>query len=196
MATSKLMRMEVDYDSMKRRDKKRPPMDARRIIAKNTSANDSKCRILVDNLRYSVTGKDLESLFSKIGAVRKAAVFFREDGTSTGTGEVIFFRHTDATMAMKKFNNVALDGRQMKMKFVSDRAETITRTTVAKRQNVEGAGNTFRQPLKTRRPRVFKRQQKQKRMEAEVSKPTKDQLDMEIDEFMSETKAVELVVQN
>ena len=33
-------------------------------------------------------------------------------------------------------------------------------------------------------------------MEAEVSKPTKDQLDMEIDGFMSETKPVELVVQN
>ena len=70
----------------------------------------------------------------------------------------------------------------------------MPRTTVAKRQNVEGTGKTFRQPLKTRRPRVFKRQQKQNKME--VSKPTKDQLDMEIDEFMSETKPVEPVVQN
>ena len=135
--------------------------DARSIIIKNTQ-HEKKCRILIDNLKYSVTTSDLSELFNTVGPVKKASIFFKEDGSSTGTGEVIFVRHNDANVAMNKFNNVLLDGRQMKMNLVDERPETLDNVKKEMRSSILGRisfgnRNTGRQPLKTRDTRVFRK---------------------------------------
>ena len=53
----------------------------------------------------------LQELFEDVGAIRVARVHYDESGRSIGTGEVVFERRADAVTALKKYNNVNLDGQ-------------------------------------------------------------------------------------
>jgi hypothetical protein len=54
-------------------------------------------KILVSNLGPEVTDEDLEELFQEHGGpIKKAEIFYKQDGTSSGQGEVIFKRRADA----------------------------------------------------------------------------------------------------
>lgn len=47
-----------------------------------------------------------------MGPVRKAYLHFDRSGRSTGIAEVTFENPADAERALKKYNNVELDGKQ------------------------------------------------------------------------------------
>ena len=54
-------------------------------------------KMLVSNLGPEVTDEDLDELFTEHGGpIKKAEIFYKQDGTSSGTGEVIFKRRADA----------------------------------------------------------------------------------------------------
>ena len=54
-------------------------------------------KMLVSNLGPEVTDEDLEELFQEHGGpIKKAEIFYKQDGTSSGQGEVIFKRRADA----------------------------------------------------------------------------------------------------
>ena len=127
-----------------------------------------------------MTAKDLEYLFSTIGSIKKTKIFLTEDGTSSGIGEVIFFRHTDATIAMKRFNIMALDGRPMRLKFVSDKKENKIEIIVEEMR--------VAYKLSLRAKHIHK--------ELEVKKLTKCLNKMKLGENKSETKSVKPLQSN
>jgi len=79
---------------------------------------DDGSKILISNLAYKVTSKDLKDLFKDIGPVKSSAINFLPNGKSKGTGQVVFVRNNDAKRAINKYNNVELDGRPMKIEMV------------------------------------------------------------------------------
>nr|GLL20834.1 THO complex subunit 4A-like [Ipomoea trifida] len=56
-----------------------------------------------------------KTLFSEIGHLQNFGIHYDRTGRSMGTGEVVFFRRSDAMAAMRTFHNVPLDGRPIKI---------------------------------------------------------------------------------
>ncbi|MFG1588257.1 hypothetical protein ACDT12_13305 [Staphylococcus aureus] len=98
-----------------------------------------------------VTEEDLNKLFDHIGAVRKVSIFFTKEGRSSGTGEVTFFRPADATQAMRKYNNMLLDGRMLKMKFVEDKNERGRNNVMKRMVERKDRSSTKRKNRRTNR---------------------------------------------
>lgn len=71
--------------------------------------------INIENLHYDVTEKDVEELFSTVADVLKAKLIFDPSGRSTGVAVVKYSSIEDAEKAIKKYNNVELDGQAMKI---------------------------------------------------------------------------------
>ncbi|KAK6776895.1 hypothetical protein RDI58_027896 [Solanum bulbocastanum] len=68
----------------------------------------------------------LWELFSEIGDLKRYAVHYDRSGRSKGTAEVVFSRRQDALAGVKRFNNVQLDGKPMKIEIVGTNIVTPT----------------------------------------------------------------------
>eukprot|EP00802_Teleaulax_amphioxeia_P028124 Tamp_29692.p3 GENE.Tamp_29692~~Tamp_29692.p3 ORF type:complete len:152 (+),score=36.08 Tamp_29692:54-458(+) len=76
-------------------------------------------KMLVSNLGPEVTSEDLQELFEEHGGpLKKALVFYNQDGSSLGQGEVIFRRRADADRALETLNGVPLDARPLQLAIV------------------------------------------------------------------------------
>ncbi|XP_009765970.1 THO complex subunit 4A-like isoform X3 [Nicotiana tabacum] len=66
-------------------------------------------------------------LFSDVGELKEYALHYDKTGRSKGTAEVVFTHRSDALAAMKRYNNLQLDGRPMKIevKFVTHPVPSI-----------------------------------------------------------------------
>ncbi|KII68686.1 Aly/REF export factor 2 [Thelohanellus kitauei] len=111
---------------------------------------DEGKKILVSNLSFEVNDADIYELFSEIGGIKKSMVNYDRSGRSHGTAEIIFYRREDASAAIRRYNNVPLDGRPMKIEYVSTGSNTIrsrdtwTRHDSGARFNSRGNGNKGR----------------------------------------------------
>lgn len=92
----------------------------------NRRKRDEGSKIMISNLEYKVTEKDLKELFSEIGPIHSASLNFDQNGRSKGSGQVIFKNKNDASRAAEKYNNVTLDGRAMKIEIVLSTAAIPT----------------------------------------------------------------------
>ncbi|KAJ6370877.1 hypothetical protein OIU77_001398 [Salix suchowensis] len=92
-------------------------------------------KIYVSNLDYGVTNEDIRELFAEIGDLKRYAVHYDKDGRSSGSAEVLYTRRSDAFGAFKKYNNVLLDGKPMKIEIVG--ANPVV--PISARMNVTGA---------------------------------------------------------
>ncbi|XP_062150775.1 THO complex subunit 4D-like [Alnus glutinosa] len=95
-------------------------------------------RLYVSNLDYGVTNEDIRELFSEIGELKRYAVHYDKNGRPTGSAEVVYTRRSDAFAALKRYNNVLLDGKPMRIEIVGANPGM----PVSARVNVSGLNGT------------------------------------------------------
>ncbi|KAL6862404.1 hypothetical protein ACP4OV_016745 [Aristida adscensionis] len=101
------------------------------------SGIETGTKLYISNLDYRVSNEDIKELFSEVGHLKRFAVHYDGYGRPNGTAEVVFTRRSDAIAALKRYNNVLLDGKSMKIEVIgSDLGLPIT-----PRINVVGASN-------------------------------------------------------
>ncbi|CAN4126171.1 unnamed protein product [Withania somnifera] len=81
------------------------------------SGIETGVKLLISNLDYGVSNEDIKELFSEAGDIKRYTIHYDKSGRSKGTAEVIFSRRRDAEAAIKRYNNVQLDGKPMKIEF-------------------------------------------------------------------------------
>ncbi|XP_048229604.1 THO complex subunit 4C isoform X3 [Ricinus communis] len=91
-------------------------------------------KLYVSNLEYGVSNEDIRELFAEIGDLKRYAVHYDKNGRSTGSAEVVYTRRSEAFAALKKYNNVLLDGKPMKIEIVGVTGEA----PISARVNVTG----------------------------------------------------------
>lgn len=98
---------------------------------------DNGAKLYVSNLDIGVTNEDIRELFSEIGELKRYAIHYDKSGRPNGTAEVMFDRRSDAFQAFKRYNNVQLDGKPMKIEIVGSKSEV----PLSPRVNVVGGVN-------------------------------------------------------
>ncbi|KAL8142108.1 hypothetical protein V2J09_015140 [Rumex salicifolius] len=108
-------------------------------------------KLHVSNLDHGVSNDDIrllvsygsenlvgtQELFSEIGELKRYAIHYGKNGQPSGSAEVVYTRRSDAFAAIKRYNNVRLDGRPMKIEIVTPKSEL----PVSARINVIGGVN-------------------------------------------------------
>ncbi|KAG2117197.1 uncharacterized protein F5147DRAFT_671691 [Suillus discolor] len=169
----------------------------------NTPANTgSTTKLIVSNLHYEITPKDLVSIFGQIGTlVREPLIRYDRSGRSSGVAVVSFETPLQATRAKRQFDGKLAKGQSMEITFDTAPLRTfsllsrIERPSLAERlsggagvKQQGGAGLT-----RTRQPRSAKvasssRTKAPKPVRSKT--PTAEQLDDELDTFMADDKGV------
>ncbi|GER25662.1 RNA-binding (RRM/RBD/RNP motifs) family protein [Striga asiatica] len=67
----------------------------------------------------------VSSFFPEVGDLKRYNVHYDRSGRSKGTADVVFSRRQDALAAIKKYNNVQLDGKPMKIEIVRTNIPTV-----------------------------------------------------------------------
>ncbi|XP_034706090.1 THO complex subunit 4D isoform X2 [Vitis riparia] len=108
-------------------------------------------KLYISNLDYGVTNEDIRELFSEIGDIKRYAVHYEKNGRPSGSAEVVYTRRSDAFAAVKRYNNVLLDGKPMKIEIIGSDSDV----PVSARVNVIGGvnGKRRRTVVMTRRGR-------------------------------------------
>ncbi|KAG5549967.1 hypothetical protein RHGRI_015058 [Rhododendron griersonianum] len=63
-------------------------------------------------------------LFAEVGDLKRYSIHYDRSGRSKGTAEVVFSRRKDAEAAVKRYNNVQLDGKPMMIEIVGTNIAT------------------------------------------------------------------------
>ncbi|KAF0903654.1 hypothetical protein E2562_028357 [Oryza meyeriana var. granulata] len=88
------------------------------MVAAGLSGTESSTKLYISNLHYGVTKEDIQELFSEMGHLKHCAVHYDNNRHPTGSAEVIFTRRSEALAALKRYNNVRLDGKAMKIEVI------------------------------------------------------------------------------
>ncbi|XP_047315594.1 THO complex subunit 4D [Impatiens glandulifera] len=107
------------------------------LRAVGISSSESGTKLYISNLDFGVTNEDIRELFSEMGELTRYAVHYDKNGRSSGSSEVVFARRSDAIQALKRYNNIQLDGKPMKIEIIGTNSEIPVSTLV----NVVGGVN-------------------------------------------------------
>ncbi|XP_024009536.1 THO complex subunit 4C isoform X1 [Eutrema salsugineum] len=100
--------------------------------------------VYVTNLDQGVTNDDIRELFGEIGEMKRYAIHFDQNGRPNGSAEVVYMRRSDAFQAMKRYNNVLLDGRSMKLEIQDGNTNAAP---IAARVNVTGLNGRMKRTV-------------------------------------------------
>ncbi|CAE6535332.1 unnamed protein product [Rhizoctonia solani] len=86
----------------------------------SSSTGDEPARLIVSNLHYEVTQKDLASIFGTIGTLlREPTIRYDRSGRSTGVATIVFTHTREAKLAQKQLDGVMAKGEAMVVKLDS-----------------------------------------------------------------------------
>lgn len=88
------------------------------------SSIETGTKLYISNLDYGVTNDDIKELFAEVGDMKRYGIHYDKSGRSKGTADVVFSRRGDAVAAVKRYNNVELDGKPMKIEIVGTNIST------------------------------------------------------------------------
>ncbi|KAJ6892238.1 THO complex subunit 4A-like [Populus alba x Populus x berolinensis] len=88
------------------------------IMLAASEGSNGEAKLYVSNLDYGVSNEDIKVLFSEVGELLRYSLHYDMSGRSKGTAEVVFARQTDALAAIRRYNNVQLDGKPLKIELV------------------------------------------------------------------------------
>jgi hypothetical protein len=81
-------------------------------------------------------------LFSEDGELEKYSIHYDQFGRSKGTAEVVFTRQSDALAALKRYNNMRLDGKVLQIELVgTSLVTTAAATTPLDQSSLLGRSN-------------------------------------------------------
>lgn len=101
-----------------------PPEHSRDVVAFVSGDAIVGKKLYCGNLSYGTSSGDLDTLFSKFGALRSADVIMdRDTGRSKGFGFVEFERDDDANKAIEGLNGQQHDGRALQVNEAKPREE-------------------------------------------------------------------------
>ncbi|XP_009387818.2 THO complex subunit 4D isoform X1 [Musa acuminata AAA Group] len=107
------------------------------VVAAGISGIETGTKLYISNLDYGVSNEDIRELFSEVGDLKRYAVHYDRNGHPSGSAEVVYTRRSDAMAALKRYNNVQLDGKPMKIEVIG----TNLGLPVTPRVNVVGGPN-------------------------------------------------------
>ncbi|XP_042456225.1 THO complex subunit 4A-like [Zingiber officinale] len=88
------------------------------------SSIETGTKLYISNLEYGVSNEDIKELFSEVGDIKRYSINYDRSGRSKGTAEVVFAKRTDALAAVKRYNNVLLDGKPMNIEIIGTNIPT------------------------------------------------------------------------
>ncbi|XP_010553890.1 PREDICTED: THO complex subunit 4D-like [Tarenaya hassleriana] len=113
------------------------------LRAAGVSGVDVGTRLYITNLDRGVINEDIRELFAEMGELKRYAIHYDKFGQPSGSAEVVYIRRTDAFQALKKYNNVLLDGKPMRIEM----ADSNTEVSVAARVNVTGLNGRMKRTV-------------------------------------------------
>ncbi|KAJ3699413.1 hypothetical protein LUZ61_003118 [Rhynchospora tenuis] len=103
------------------------------------SSIETGTKLYISNLDYGVSNDDVKELFSELGDLKRYSVHYDRSGRSKGTAEVVYARRADALAAVKRYNNVQLDGKPMKIEIVGTNVSAPSAPALPKTAGFGGA---------------------------------------------------------
>uniref|UniRef100_A0ACD5WY91 Uncharacterized protein n=2 Tax=Avena sativa TaxID=4498 RepID=A0ACD5WY91_AVESA len=101
------------------------------MLAAPSAGLDAPTKLYISNLDYNVSNEDIKDLFSEMGEIKRYSINYDKSGRSKGTAEVVFSTKSEALAALKKYNNVHLDGKPMKIEVIGTNIEASAPTIFA-----------------------------------------------------------------
>uniref|UniRef100_A0A060TC52 ARAD1D33352p n=1 Tax=Blastobotrys adeninivorans TaxID=409370 RepID=A0A060TC52_BLAAD len=166
----------VSKDTHRRGGRNAHRRDHRDPRARPRSRSEGLKTIMITNLFYELNEEDLESLFSKVGEVKKVKIQYDRSGRSEGVAWVTFGDAHSAREAIELYNGKPAAGQRI----------TIT---IAHGYGYERfSGNDFSERLaadRERDRRGTRRNRSSRRESRRPRKKTQEELDAELDAYMN-----------
>ncbi|KIL62732.1 hypothetical protein M378DRAFT_80844, partial [Amanita muscaria Koide BX008] len=91
---------------------------AAQIVPRPVPTSSVNAKIVVSNLHYEITPKDLAAIFGQIGTlVREPLIRYDRSGRSSGVAIISFETPAEATRAKKQFDGILAKGQPMSIAF-------------------------------------------------------------------------------